>query len=426
MYKKTISFGIALLAMLTLVGASNAEVLGTNSKVRESSILGSSDLPTIPSYYFETQAVAEALTSGNFDSFAGVVPDSDSGVVDLYLIETPDARMDEYLSSVLDVKIRVHKAKYSHRELEAGIKLISDEVLRSLKEGVDVYSAHASDDGTAIELTLRAGSAPPSTEWLRHLTEISGVAVKVNVSVDEVPDSLFALQTRTTPTDPWLGGSLFIAGGFACSTGFGVTSDLTDLDYIITARHCFNSSSNLSLQSYGGANYMGSWSPSQYYNYINVDTSLTFPSGQGASNKVFTGAYNSDADSAKIISGVGTNTLNKLVCVNGANSGAHCEVRVIQTPATVFSNGQSLSGVVTGRRDNNSVVGAHGDSGGPVVGLYSSSGFVFGYGIVHSGFDIGQCSQLNTPTNIPGTICGNEVTWIDLATLLSASHMSLK
>lgn len=412
--------------MTSLVGSSNASILESNNPTHPLSEVGGSDLPEKSDSYIKTQAVAEALTSGGFESFAGVVPNAENGTVDLYITEIPDSRMEEYLRSVKEVSIRVHFAKYSHQELEAGIKRISPEVLRSFKEGIDVYSAHASDAGSAIELTLRPSSSIPSSEWLDRLIKIARVSIVLKKSPEEVPDTPFALQTRTTPTDPWWGGALFEAGGYACSTGFGVVSNTTNLDYLMTARHCFVSTTNLTLRSYGESAFMGTWSPSQYYNFPSLDIALTFPSGQGSSDKVFTGAYNSNSNSGKTISGVGTNNLNRLVCVNGGNSGAHCSVKVIQTPATIFTIEGSTSGVVTGKRDNNSIVAASGDSGGPVVGMYTSSGFVFGYGIVHAGVVNGLCSSFNTPTNTPTPVCGNKITWIDLATALNESNMSLK
>jgi hypothetical protein len=424
--KKAIFLGFTLIAMTALVGPSNAAVSELYSQTELSSSSDGTDFPLKDDYYTQTQAVAEALTTGSFESFAGVIPDGKTGIVHLFVTATPDLKLEEYLGVVQGVELLIHTSEYSHIELEAGIKMISKEILRSVKDGIDVYSAHARDDGSSIELTLRPHSSSPSSDWLENLTKIAGVKVTVKEKAGEVPDSLFTLQTRTTPTAPWWGGSLFVAGGMGCSTGFGVTSDVTNLDYMMTARHCFGSSSNLSINSYGSNSYMGSWSPSQYYNFPDYDTALTFPSGQEVSNKVFTGAHNSNSNSGKTISGVGSNTLNRLVCVNGANSGAHCSVKVIQTPSTVYSNGQAISGLVTGKRDNNTIVGAHGDSGGPVVGQYSSSAFVFGYGIVHGGLEIGQCSNLNTSVNIPGSICGTTINWIDLATALAATHMSLK
>ncbi len=412
--------------MTSLVGSSNASILESNNPAHPLREVGGSDLPELSDSYIETQAVAEALTAGGFESFAGVVPNAEDGTVDLYITEIPDSRMKEYLISVKEVSIRVHFAKYSHQELEAGIKRINPEVLKSFKDGIDVYSAHARDDGSAIELTLRSNSSTPTSQWLERLIEVAGVSVTLNKSPGEVPDTPFALQTRTTPTDPWWGGSLFEAGGNYCSTGFGVVSNTSNLDYLMTARHCFVSSTNQTLRSYGESTFMGSWSPSQYYNFPSLDVALTFPSGQGSSEKVFTGSYNSNSTSGKTISGVGTNNMNRLVCVNGGNSGAHCSVKVIQTPATVYTLEGFTSGVVTGKRDNNSIVGASGDSGGPVVGMYTSSGFVFGYGIVHAGHDSGPCSSFNTPTNTPTPVCGNQITWIDLATALNESNMSLK
>lgn len=324
------------------------------------------------------------------------------------------------------LELRVLKSKMKKSSLDTAILNLNRLVLsKEIKDGVVVSKTGVAVDGSGVEVSLDVSSQPATNQWIHDLEQTLGVPVLLNPMRTQIS----LASSRTSDASPWRGGSLFrrISGSGSisyCSQGFGVVSQSTSIQYMLTARHCFESGVNASLYSPSTNTFMGSWSPSPYYSSEPNDASLTFPDQGLVRNSVYYGSPNSAT--AIQVQGASANVVGTLVCTDGANSGMHCNVRVISGPSNIILNNTLYTNVVTGVRDNNYIAGALGDSGGPVISNPSNSTAVYGYGIIHALDILGNCADYSTPVNLSPSGCGATVYWIDLGSALSSLHMDLK
>ena len=325
------------------------------------------------------------------------------------------------------LSIEIHDASHSKAELDLAIhKLNSLVTLGQIPENVMLSSSQIQDDGSGITVTFDVSSPVPSAAWPSAMAQILGVPV----FVDPKPTNIKLTASRIDDYAPWRGGSLFSTTNSAgltgyCSQGFGVQSKITNIQYMLTARHCFDSSTSLTLNKLVAPSpSIGSWSSSSAYNSSDFDVSLTFPDQGTVRNSVYYGGIASTA--AIQVQGTSTNVEGALVCTDGANSGMHCDVRVIAPPQQLYVGLVVYSGVVKGQRDNGYISAAFGDSGGPVISDPTLGSSVSGFGIIHAIDDLGNCANFSTPVNLPGAHCGKVVYWMDLNSALAALHMNLK
>ena len=178
---------------------------------------------------------------------------------------------------------------------------------------------------------------------------------------------------------------------------------------------------------------IGNWSPSKFYNYPDQDVSLVTPTGNKVSSYSFNGPYNTS--NTNLVSGVAPNTLGQAICVNGGNTGRHCDVRITDTAKTRIVQNKLIENLVQAKKIDNTILVGQADSGSPVVSFSASTPYLLrGNGVVYAGdLVVGNCSSANTPNNrdlffplAVDTICYRVLYFTDLAADLAASHMKLK
>lgn len=322
--------------------------------------------------------------------------------------------------------IQVHRTSHKKADLDSAISHLNEMVEgENVPGNMVISSTEIKFDGSGILITLDVSSPSATNKWIREIESKLGVPV----FVDPEKTDIQLASSRVDDGTPWRGGSLFSSYmssssvGY-CSQGFGVRSQTTNLQYMMTARHCFGDGPNQNLLTAASSNFMGSWSSSIYYNSPDNDISLTFPDGGVVRDSVYYGSK--DSTTAIQVQEVSTTVLDTKVCTDGGNSGMHCNVKILSKPGFVYTDGHTYSNVVKGANDNGNIVVAMGDSGGPVISDPSAGPNVTGFGIIHALEDLGNCANFSIPVNLAGSHCGKVVYWIDLSSALSAMHMNLK
>lgn len=363
-------------------------------------------------------------------SFAGVTINLDSASLDLYWKGPLPTEISSILASgTSSLSIKVHDADFSIRDLDqAKEKLIS---LLESKPNIHKSLIIPNPDGSNLILEIENTDYPALTDFLAEYNALSPVPLVVELGVPMGS----SLVSRRTDTAPYSGGSLIGIGQQSfqnyCSSGFGVKSASTSVDYIITANHCFhNSLSYTTANIYSGANssgnfdghsLVGTWQNTSGYNKPSMDVSVYRPSPGTSANTIFTGGVTSSSQVA--ISGSKNAVIGQTVCSNGAMSGAQCTLTVTTVNTSgVFTNGDGstftiASNVYIASAPTGGIAVASGDSGGPVYD-YQNGSYV-GVGLITAG-----AGQFSCPV-ITGT-CYSSVIFTGLTTDLATINMALK
>lgn len=373
----------------------------------------------------EAEDLATKIHELDFPGYVGLKLKPESKEADLWLSEDPNSELLEVIRGSHGISVTVHRSPYSEAQLIRAVERINELVQSArIPGGVVLSSSSKREDGRGIDLTIDLTSKVPDQNWVKRLSEDLGIPVFVDPGMTNFELS----STRINDSSPWRGGSLFSTmnaegkTGY-CSQGFGVRSQITDIQYMLTARHCFGSQ-NQTLRTPQNSNTMGTWNPSPYYNSAPNDAALTFPNQGIVRNSVYYG--NLTTSTAYQVTSVGSNSVGLSVCTNGANSGLHCNVVIRKGRHAAYIGGVLYQNVVTGSKINNQVTVAEGDSGGPVVSQIGSSGELKGFGIIHALTPIGYCADYSIQVNVSPVACGREVSWIDLNSALSVLNMDLK
>ncbi len=378
--------------------------------------------------YKSTQALLNEIINSRFPEYVGMIPFQEEMRVELYIFGLPSEALLKLIEANEQVNVNLSQARYSLNQLkkaqaevtalfEAG-KIPSDVVLKF---------NHKNDDGSGLTLTFEDKLSESGTKWVGQLEKDLDVHIDVEVNGED----FYLAGSRTSDVTPWHGGALYNQAGYnpgeVCSTGFGVVSNTTNIQYLLTARHCFPSGTGLAdefLDTWGSGSLIGSWQPQSYYNYPSHDLALVRPIGGNVSSYIYNGNYTT-TNLTKVVS-VAHNPINTVVCVNGGNSGNHCNVKVISSPTVAYYNGVPYDDVVIAQRTNFTIVLAAGDSGSPVTSQGSTANTLFGNGIVLGGSNAQTpCSSFGTPTHVPAA-CFRTVYFTDLSSDLAVSHMRLK
>lgn len=371
------------------------------------------------------QDLAVRIHELNFPGYVGLKLKPETKAADLWLSEDPSPELIEVLRDSKGFNVTLHKSPFTEAQLEGAIEKINELVRSStVPGGIVLSSSSAREDGRGVDLTIDVASKVPDLNWVSSLSEY----LSVPVFIDPDKTNIELTSTRLEDSAPWRGGSLFSTtdaydGLSFCSQGFGVQSKVTDIQYMLTARHCFRNKSQI-LKTPQNSITMGTWNPATYYNSPINDAALTIPQQGVVRNSVYYG--NLTTSNAYQVTSVGDNTVGLKVCTNGANSGLHCDVVIRQGPHSAYAAGMVYNNVVTGSKSNNQVTAVQGDSGGPVVSQLGSSGRLQGFGIIHAITSIGNCDNFSIQHNVGPVECGREVFWIDLSSALLDLHMQLK
>lgn len=367
-------------------------------------------------------------------AFGSVLIDIAEHRVDIYWKGSPTRELVNVLeSSPSNVQIYVHETPYSLADME-----VAKEKLLNLSQSMrttDQVIVRALNDNSS--LVLQVSSLTPGKalgELLSAFRLFSGVPVKVEYSVDANNES----TSRPADASPYSGGALIGIGlqNFTvyCSSGFGVQSATSGVNYILTANHCFhtfivNSNTSASVFSgtdgqgfFDGHTTVGTWQNTTGYNKPVLDLSLYRPSSGVSANTIYTGAISSN--SKVVISKAMNPVVGETVCTSGGMSGAHCDLSVDSVNGSgTFQNGDGTtfaiaSNLASAHSLSNGIAVAKGDSGGPVYDY--QTGVYVGLGIITGGF--GQF--FNCP--VISTYCFSRVYFTQLPLDLSTINMSLR
>jgi len=423
MKHNTIRKVIAVLFLLTLGNSINSAVaMESSSKVEDDSSQYHS------AAYLDTQGLAEKILEGNYKEYVGMIPEQENRIINLYVFGSISSELSDLLKSNTSVAVSINPAAYSLKTLKDGERTVTSYVVEGkIPLGLDLKSTHVNDDGSGLTITLKSNPSKEGNEWLSELERI--LQIHLDIKVDE--SEIVPLASRTADVSPWHGGAFYTLIGSNsqsfCSMGFGVVSNTTNLNYLLTARHCFPTGTGLAdefPETSQTGNTIGSWSPASYYNYPSHDISLVYPSGSNVSSYVYDGGY-STSNTTKVAS-VASNIVGGSICVNGGNSGRHCGLTITSGPSTFYNGSKVIFDVVSAQRSDFTIVVAAGDSGSPVTSTGLSANTLRGNGIVYGGTNLqGPCSNFNTPTNV-SVDCYRTLYFTDLASDLADSHMSLK
>ena len=378
--------------------------------------------------YLDTQGLAENILEGNYKEYVGMIPEQENRIINLYVFGSISSELSDLLKSNTSVAVSINSATYSLKTLKDGERTVTSFVVEGkIPLGLDLKSTHVNDDGSGLTITLKSNPSKEGKEWLSELERI--LQIHLDIKVDE--SEIVPLASRTADVSPWHGGAFYTLVGSNsqsfCSMGFGVVSNTTNLNYLLTARHCFPTGTGIAdefPETTQTGITMGSWSPVSYYNYPSHDIALVYPSGSNVSSYVYDGGYSTN-NITKVTS-VASNIIGSSVCANGGNSGRHCLLNITVGPSTLYVGSKAILDVVTAQRSDFTIVGTPGDSGGPVTSAGSAANTLRGNGLIYAGsYPQGDCSSFNTPTNVPSE-CYKVLYFTDLASDLADSHMSLK
>jgi hypothetical protein len=365
-----------------------------------------------------------------FGSISINVPDHR---VDIYWKGHPTQELADALESrTNDVLVQVHKTPYSLADIE-----LAKEILVTLLESMGTTNqAQVSSmvDNSAIKLQVSSSTSLSAVEKLLdafHL--VSGTPVEISFADYDTS----GLTTRPADSSPYSGGALIGIGQqqFAgyCSSGFGVKSATSGVNYILTANHCFHaysSSSYTSANVFSGTNAqgifdghttVGTWQNTTGYNKPTLDLAVYRPSSGVSANTIYTGSVSSN--SKVTISKAMNPVVGETVCTSGGMSGAHCDLSVdsvngmklfVNADQTTFTISSNLA---TAHSLSNGIAVAAGDSGGPVYDYQSGS--YAGLGIITGGDGIFNCPVISYK-------CFTTVYFTQLPLDLSTINMTLR
>jgi hypothetical protein len=389
----------------------------------KSQTAGISDADIIAHY--DAVDLAKRIQELDFPGYVGLRVNPETRAANIWLSQDQSPELLDVIKDSNGFTVTVSNSPHTAARLDIAIQKIN-RLVRSSKipGGVVLSSSAKREDGSGLDLTIDKTSEVPDEKWVKNFSALLGIPV----FVDPAKTDITLISARVNDSSPWRGGSLFSTSDSSgntvyCSRGFGVVSKVTDIQYMLAARHCFQNR-NQTLRNFKSQSTMGYWMPKSYYNSESNDVSLTIPSLGVVRDSVYYG--NLTTSNAHQVNSVGINSVGLRVCTNGANSGLHCNIVIRKGPHQAYAGNKVYENVVTGSKDNNQITAARGDSGGPVVSPVNSSGTLQGFGIMHSLSVSGECADFGVQVNVGATQCGRQVYWIDLNSALSALHVELK
>ncbi|GAA1952365.1 hypothetical protein [Kitasatospora viridis] len=291
-------------------------------------------------------------------------------------------------------KVKYVSAKYTKKQIDASLDKIMGANKPAKGAKPEIYSAAEAPDGSGIQIQ----AAPSAVDHVKAL--LAGNDIPVTVTAGQAQATLDTW--RWNDNAPFIGGDVLIgqshkAGYTANCTAGLAAEDNAGNDYLITADHCFATSSSTSV--YGEGDAVGSWGYS-HGNFIGIVTADN--PGWDAQTIATSGASGSgtNSDEADTPNGqwyaVPSDAYSyngEQVCQDGAVSyynghGVPCGIKVIN---------QDIRWAVTWNDGTNATIrGVEGQSSGYVATEGDSGALVFtvtgsntrqARGIVSGGFD---------------------------------------
>ena len=312
------------------------------------------------------QELADQANGAGSD-IAGVTIDVDSGTVDLYR-KNPGKALGLSGAPAAGVKIQVHEAKFSRKELLDAADQVTRDAQALGQEQVTVEAVGPKVDGSGIDVTVFAadgGDAARATDVLKG--KYGALIHKVNATDTKTSDrGDFVNGFRYNDFAPWYGGDRITDLSVGCSSGFASTYN--GAPAMLTAAHCggvggywYNGPTTTGAHRYmgqmvysDGGTDVAAIGVSSYSTWINVGYDPTAPT------QINVGSWASPI-------------VGQYLCQSGAYTGERCGLYVVDTFQYVCrsyflwwcTSWQGPLADVVGYSASTPVVG-HGDSGGPV------------------------------------------------------------
>jgi hypothetical protein len=290
------------------------------------------------------------------------------------------------------LNVVVKRVSYTQASVQKAMKALLDPKNAAKLGGFKVYSVAgptvANDRLTVSGST--AGAVTASAAAVRAATPALSTSVKSLTGMDasfEAGAKSEPFATRSSDFSPYnAGGMIRGSNGSGCTSGFAILR--SGFTWTTTDRHCTDPSWtawDAPANSYGS-----SWDS-------DPGTGLRMLTGDGF-YWMFDGAWNNPNGWFKTVWGLADVSQGSTICGGGANSGMHCNL-VVDNMAESFNDG---FGTFTTIRVHalSGIVGAHGDSGGPMM-IPSSDGLhVWAVGMLMGTNEAqtSNCGSLRIPT----------------------------
>lgn len=303
------------------------------------------------------------LGSPSKSGFISVAVNPDTNRIELYWAGKPTA---DVLNTVLseksiELKQGLNSLEFMH---DAGIRIIQDfshdPDLRGLK--FELFRPHLDGSGIDIEVSSKSQELSSEAASIIEVKFSQKYSIDVNLKTRLDGNGINFAASRQNDASAYSGGAGYeTSAGNYCSTGFGVKKTSTNVEYLLTAYHCFmGNGTNQNSYKPGTSTAWGTWSQTSAQFMHNRDAALIKPNSSNASGYVYTGNFSSSTK--ELIYGTATNVVGMSACIDGANSGYRCGVIVSNTSVIISLAGVNVT-VVEGSASGIPGV-VHGDSGG--------------------------------------------------------------
>jgi hypothetical protein len=305
------------------------------------------------------------------------------------------------------IKVSVRHRTYSLRQLESAARTAWHQAAAGQWSGFTISGVvvvSPSYDGIIVNGTytrVPAARRAPQVRTLR--ATIAGVSARVQPGR---PATL--ANTRDTDFSPFnAGGYMSGSGNATCSSGFAI--NYNGATHITTAQHCHET------PWYGRAT-------SNLYGSTVATTSgsggrVLSAAGDALS---FDGPYNS-VNSWSTIIGFEDLAVNDLVCTEGGNSGAHCNIKVTNLRVS-FDDGITTFDTIEAYQQSSGAISLiQGDSGGPVISLANTSaGLERAAGMIQGFFGSGMTgSACGAVYDSSGNQCSRDVAFSSMRSIVN-------
>jgi hypothetical protein len=248
--------------------------------------------------------------------------------------------------------VKVHPAKHSQAELKA-------EAARLVKADPSIQSIAAKHDGSGLAIKQSASSFSARS------------AVQSPVAIEVEPAEVELAASRLADVSPYKGGA-YIAnykndvGQGSCSSGFGVISNSTGAEKLLTAAHCGEVGSDFRTGALDPIGVVES-------RVVVSDSEIVgLPTTGSTEGRVWIGdsiATNANQYGLDVI-GAAATFVGDWLCDSGSYSGTICEIKVEKIWDRIcLDNFGCVTNAVEARHQGGYSAGGNGDSGGPIFSV---------------------------------------------------------
>jgi hypothetical protein len=296
---------------------------------------------------------------------AGVSIDVDAGVVHLYRKNT--RKPLDLTGAPNDVKIEVHAAKFSRKELIDAAEQVTRDAQALGEQQVTVESVGPAVDGSGIEVSVLSDGGADLERASELLKGRYGEVVSdVNAVESKTSDSeLYFNGWRFNDFSPWYGGDRLASSSSGCTSGFAA---YYNGPAILTAAHCGGVGTNWynGPRTTGGFNFMGTT--------VYSDTATDVAAIQASGSSYINIGYDPQVASQLYVGSWASPVVGEDLCQSGSYTGERCGLRVVDTAQYVClsyvlwwcTSWQGPLADVISAYGSGSPAAGHGDSGGPV------------------------------------------------------------